>query len=160
MDVEKHEFSVLRKDIEEVGEAVEALGVMMENELHKTNLQLNQLNKSISDLISQEKTFKEEISELRSQIHETRELGEEFEATLSRTESRISELQKIFSAESIGKDDEDHTAEIRSDLFIIKRDLQFVRSNLKEILDHREYLDKKIKDFENRIDGLEKEKFA
>jgi len=79
---------------------------------------------------------------------------EEFEAKLSRTESRISELQRIF------KDDEDHTAGIKNDLLIIKRDLQFVRSDLKETLDHREYLDKKLKDFENRIDGLEKEKFA
>ncbi len=160
MQIEKHEFSVLRKDIEEVGEAVEALGVMMEAELQKINLQLNQLNKSVSDLISQEKNFKEEIYELRSQIsagsigQETKELLEEFEATVSRTESRISELQRIF------KDDEGHTAGIKNDLLIIKRDLQFVRSDLKEILDRREYLDKKLKDFENRIDGLEEEKFA
>jgi len=102
----------------------------METELQKINLQLNQLNKFISDLRSQEK------------------------ATISRTESRISELQRIF------KDDEDQTAGIKNDLLIIKRDLQFVRSNLKEILDHREHLDQKLKDFENRIDELEKEKFA
>jgi chromosome segregation ATPase len=160
MEIEKHEFSVLRKDIEEVGEAVETLGVMMETELQKINLQLNQLAKSISDIRSQEKDFKEEIYELRSQIsagsigHEIKEFFEEFEAVVSRTESRISELQRIF------KDDEDHTAGIKNDLLIIKRDLQFVRSDLKEILDRREYLDKKLKDFENRIDGLEKEKFA
>ncbi|KPK74019.1 MAG: hypothetical protein AMJ89_06980 [candidate division Zixibacteria bacterium SM23_73] len=160
MEIEKHEFFVLRKDIEEVGEAVEALGVMMETELQKINLQLNQLNKFISDLRSQEKNFKEEIYELRNQIstgaigQEIKEFFEEFEATISRTESRISELQRIF------KDDEDQTAGIKNDLLIIKRDLQFVRSNLKEILDHREHLDQKLKDFENRIDELEKEKFA
>ncbi|MCK4384858.1 MAG: hypothetical protein KAW52_01215, partial [candidate division Zixibacteria bacterium] len=166
MEIEKHEFSVLRKDIEEVGEAVEALGVMMETELQKISLHLNQLVKSISDIISQEKDFREEISELRNQIstgvnhtvhtagsigREIKEFFEEFEATVSRTESRISELQRIF------KDEEDHTAGIKNDLLIIKRDLQFVRSDLKEILNRREYLDKKLKDFENRIDGLEKE---
>jgi len=160
METEKHEFCVLRKDVEEVGEAVETLGVMMETELQKINLQLNQLNKSISDIRNQEKSFEEEISELKNQIstgsigQEIKEFFEEFEATVSRTESRISELQRIF------KDEEDHTAGIKNDLLIIKRDLQFVRSDLKEILDHREYLDKKLKDFENRIDGLEKEKFA
>lgn len=160
MQIEKHEFGVLRKDVEEVGEAVETLGVMMETELQKINLQLNQLNKFISDLRSQEKNFKEEIYELRNQIstgsigQKIKEFFKEFEATVSRTESRISELQRAF------QDDEDHTAGIRNDLLIIKRDLQFVRSDLKEILDHREHLDKKLKDFENRIDGLEKEKFA
>jgi chromosome segregation ATPase len=160
MEIEKHEFCVLRKDIEEVGEAVETLGVMMETQLQKINLQLNQLNKFISDLRSQEKNFKEEIYELRNQIstgaigQEIKEFFEEFEAVVSRTESRISELQRIF------KDDEDHTAGIKNDLLIIKRDLQFVRSDLKEILGHREYLDKRLKDFENRIDGSEKEKIA
>lgn len=153
-------MQIEKKDIEEVGEAVEALGVMMETELQKISLHLNQLAKSISDIRSQEKSFKEEISELKNQIstgsigQETKELLEEFEATLSRTESRIGELQRAF------QDDEDLTAGIRNDLLIIKRDLQFVRSNLKEILDHREYLDEKLKDFENRIDGLEKERFA
>ncbi|MCK4386170.1 MAG: hypothetical protein KAW52_07900 [candidate division Zixibacteria bacterium] len=166
MELEKREFSVLRKDIEEVGEAVEALGVMIQAELQKISLQLNQLSKSISDLRSQDENFKEEIYELRSQIPtesiggEIKELLEEFEATVSRTESRISQLQRILSAGSEGEDEEDPTAQIKNDLLIIKRDLQFVRSDLKEILDRREYLDKKLKDFENRIDGLEKEKFA
>lgn len=159
-------MQIQKKDIEEVGEAVEALGVMMEAELRKINLKLNHLSKSIFDLRSQEKNSKEEISQLRNQIsagsmgQETRELLEKFGATVSRTESRISELQRIFSAGSIGEDEEDHTAEIKNDLLIIKRDLQFLRSDLKEISDHREYLDKKLKDFENKIDGLEKDKFA
>jgi chromosome segregation ATPase len=143
-----------KKDIIEVGEAVEALGVMMERELQKINLQLNQLIKFISDNISQEKTFKEEIGELRNQIQKTGGLLERLEAAVSRTESRISELQTVF------QDEEDITAEIRNDLLIIKRDLQFVRSDLKDFLDHREHLDKKLKDFENRIDGLEKERFV
>jgi chromosome segregation ATPase len=143
-----------KKDIIEVGEAVEALGVMMERELQKINLQLNQLIKFISDNISQEKTFKEEIGELRNQIQKTGGLLERLEAAVSRTESRISELQTVF------QDEEDITAEIRNDLLIIKRDLQFVRSDLKEFLDHREHLDKKLKDFEDRINGLEKERFV
>ena len=153
-------MQIEKKDIEEVGEAVEALGVMMERELQKINLHLSQLSKSITDIINQGKNFKEEIAELRNQIsagpigEETRELLEQFETTVSRTESRVSELQRLF------RDEEDPTAEIRNDLVAIKRDLQFVRSDLKKILDHKEDLDKKLKDFENRIEGLEKERFS
>jgi len=153
-------MQIEKKDIEEVGEAVEALGVMMERELEKINLHLSQLSKSITDIINQGKNFKEEIAELRNQIsagpigEETRELLEQFETTVSRTESRVSELQRLF------RDEEDPTAEIRNDLVAIKRDLQFVRSDLKKILDHKEDLDKKLKDFENRIKGLEKERFS
>ena len=153
-------MQIEKKDIEEVGEAVEALGVMMERELQKINLHLSQLSKSITDIINQGKNFKEEIAELRNQIsagsigQETRELLEQFETTVSRTESRVSELQRLF------RDEEDHTGEIRNDLLAIKRDLQFVRSDLKKILDHKEDLDKKLKDFENRIKGLEKERFS
>jgi len=153
-------MQIEKKDIEEVGEAVEALGVMMERELQKINLHLSQLSKSITDIINQGKNFKEEIAELRNQIsagsigQETRELLEQFETTVSRTESRVSELQRLF------RDEEDPTGEIRNDLLAIKRDLQFVRSDLKKILDHKEDLDKKLKDFENRIKGLEKERFS
>ncbi|MCJ7578695.1 MAG: hypothetical protein MUO91_09610, partial [candidate division Zixibacteria bacterium] len=88
-----------KKDIEEVGEAVEALGVMMERELQKINLQLNQLIQSISEARSQEKNWEEEIPELRSQIQKTKELLEGFEVAFSRTESRISELQTVFQDE-------------------------------------------------------------
>ena len=143
-----------KKDVEEVGEAVEALGVMVERELHRINLHLNQLAKSISDVTGQEKNSKEEISELKNQIQETREFLEAFQATVSRTESRINELQRIL------QDEEDPAAQIRNDLLIIKRDLQFVRSDLKEILDHREHLDEKIRDFDNRINRLENERLA
>ena len=143
-----------KKDVEEVGEAVEALGVMVERELHGINLHLNQLAKSLSDVAGQEKNSKEEISELKNQIQETREFLEAFQATVSRTESRINELQRIL------QDEEDPAAQIRNDLLIIKRDLQFVRSDLKEILDHREHLDEKIRDFDNRINRLENERLA
>ena len=143
-----------KKDVEEVGEAVEALGVMVERELHRINLHLNQLAKSISDVTGQEKNSKEEISELRNQIQETREFLEGFVATVSRTESRMAELHRIL------QDEEDPAAQIRNDLLIIKRDLQFVRSDLKEILDHREHLDEKIRDFDNRINRLENERLA
>jgi chromosome segregation ATPase len=143
-----------KKDIEEVGEAVEALGVMVERELHRINLHLNQLAKSMSDIAGQEKNSKEEILELKNQIQETREFLEAFQATVSRTESRIAELQRIL------QDEEDPAAQIRNDLLTIKRDLQFVRSDLKEISDHKENLDKKIKDFENRINRLENERLA
>ncbi len=143
-----------KKDIEEVGEAVEALGVMVERELHRINLHLNQLAKSLSDVVGQERGPKEEIPELRDQIQETREFLEGFEATVSRAESRIGELQRIL------QDEEDPAAQIRNDLLTIKRDLQFVRSDLKEILDHREHLDQKIKGFENRINRLENDRLA
>ncbi len=143
-----------KKDIEEVGEAVEALGVMVERELHRVNLHLGQLTKSISDVVGEEKSSKEEILEVKNQIQETREFLEAFQATVSRTESRINELQRIL------QDEEDPAAQIRNDLLIIKRDLQFVRSDLKEILDHREHLDEKIRDFDNRINRLENERLA
>ena len=143
-----------KKDIEEVGEAVEALGVMVERELHRINLHLDQLTKSLSEVVGQEKNSKEEISELKNQIQETREFLEAFQATVSRTESRINELQRIL------QDEEDPAAQIRNDLLIIKRDLQFVRSDLKEILDSREYMDKKLKDSQDRIDGLERDRFV
>ena len=134
--------------------AVEALGVMVERELHRINLHLDQLTKSLSDVVGQGKNSKEEISELKNQIQETREFLEAFQATVSRTESRINELQRIL------QDEEDPAAQIRNDLLIIKRDLQFVRSDLKEILDHREHLDEKIRDFDNRINRLENERLA
>jgi chromosome segregation ATPase len=147
-------MQIEKKDIEEVGEAVEALGVVVERELHRINLHLNQLAKSMSDVVGQEKNSKEEILELKNQIQETREFLEAFQATVSRTESRIAELQRILH------DEEDPAAQIRADLLIIKRDLQLVRSDLKEILNHKENLDKKTRDFENRIDRLENESLA
>ncbi len=147
-------MQIEKKDIEEVGEAVEALGVVVERELNRINLQLNQLAKSLSDVVCQEKSSKEEILELKNQIQETREFLEAFQAAVSHTESRIAELQRML------QDEEDPAAQIRGDLLIIKRDLQFVRSDLKEISNHREHLDKKIKDFENRIDRLENGRLA
>jgi chromosome segregation ATPase len=147
-------MQIEKKDVEEVGEAVEALGVMVERELHGINLRLNQLAKSLSEVLGQERGSKEEISELRDQIQETREFLEAFQATVSRTESRIAELQRVL------QDEEDPAAQIRNDLLAIKRDLQFVRSDLKEVLDHREHLDQKIKGFDNRINRLENDRLA
>jgi len=147
-------MEIEKKDIIEVGEAVEALGLMMEGELQRIDLQLSQLSKSIGDVLSQEKNLEDEIYELKNQIQETKELLEEFQAVVSRTESRISELQRTW------QDEGDSTSEIKDDFLIIKKDLQFIRSDLKEILESREYLDKKLKDFQNRIDGLERERFV
>ena len=143
-----------KRDIIAVGEAVEALGLMMEGELQRVDLQLSQLSKSIGDVLNQEKNLEDEIYELKNQIQETKELLEEFQAVVSRTESRISELQRTW------QDEGDSTSEIKDDFLIIKRELQFIRSDLKEILESREYLDKKLKDFQNRIDGLERERFV
>jgi len=139
-----------RRDIEEVGEAVEALGIMLEKELGAINQRLVELYRFVSQMKEEERNFKEEVQKLKEEMIKTQKLLQGFEILISRTESKLIDLQKVFS------DEEDYTGEIKSDLLIIKRDLQFTRSDLKELLKRQEDVEKKLKDLEERKEGLEK----
>jgi chromosome segregation ATPase len=120
-----------RRDIEEVGEAVEALGIMVEEELTAINQRLGELHTFISLMKEEEQSFKVELLGLKNEMMKTQEVVKGLENIVSRTESRLIDLQKGIS------DEEDFSEDIKNDLLIIKRDLQFVRSDLKELLEQR-----------------------
>ncbi len=143
-----------KRDIEEVGEAVEALGIMLEKELGGIKQDLAELYRFVAQMKKEGEKFSGEVQKLKEEMTRTQKLLQGFETLISRTESKLIDLQKVFS------DEEDYTGEIKSDLLIIKRDLQFARSDLKELLKRsagsigQEYLEKKL-DLEERKEGLE-----
>ena len=139
-----------RRDIEEVGEAVEALGIMLEKELGGIKQGLAELYRFVAQINEREKNFSQEVQKLKEEMIKTQKLLQGFEILISRTESKLIDLQKVFS------DEEDFSGEIKSDLLIIKRDLQFTRSDLKELLKRQENVEKKLKDLEERKEGLGK----
>ena len=139
-----------RRDIEEVGEAVETLGIMLEKELGAINQRLVELYRFVAQMKEEERNFSGEVQKLKEEMIKNQKLLQGFEILISRTESKLIDLQKVFS------DEEDYTGEIKSDLLIIKRDLQFTRSDLKELLKRQEDVEKKLKDLEERKEGLEK----
>ena len=121
-----------RRYIEEVGEAVEALGIMLEKELGEIKQALAALYQSLGGIRDQEKNLNGELQKLREEVKNMDGFLQGVENMMSRTESRLADLQTDSSEE------EDLAGEIKNDLLVVKRELQFVRSDLKELLTHQE----------------------
>jgi chromosome segregation ATPase len=126
-----------RRYIEEVGEAVEALGIMLEKELGGIKQALGALYQSLGGIKDQEKNLNGELQKLREEVKNIDGFLHGVENMMSRTESRLTDLQTGSS------DEEDLGEEIKADLLVVKRELQFVRSDLKELLIHQETMAKK-----------------
>lgn len=130
-----------RRYIEEVGEAVEALGIMLERELGAIKQGLAELYQSLAQIKDEEKNLSQELQKLKDETKTREGFLRGLENIMSRTESRLTDLQKDYS------DEEDLAGEIKNDLLVIKRELQFVRSDLKELLKQQEdVVDKRSKD--------------
>jgi chromosome segregation ATPase len=117
-----------RRDIEEVGVAVEALGIMLEKQMGLLHQRLAELYRLLAESREENKNPLERIKKMGEDITKTQKSFEHFENVLSRTDSRLVDLQKDLT------DEEDLTQEIKNDLLIIKRDLQMLRSDMKELL--------------------------
>ncbi len=130
-----------RRDLEEVGEAVEALGIMLEKQLGTLRQGLAELYRMLAQDKEDEKGFRKETKSMGQQITEMRTSVEQLGNIQSRTESRLADLQTGLSEE------EDLTGEIKNDLLAIKRDLQLLRSDMKELLERQERLEKRHQDF-------------
>ncbi len=154
-------MEIEKKDIEEIGEAIEALGKMLETELQNLNLRLEKLEDLVSEPLEiNEIDEKEEVKEekkipkpdyydLKKDTNEIREFLESFDVRLARVEQKTVELLRQFEEENISS--------MKNDLFIIRKELEFIRSDTKELLDKKEELDKKIQDLEKRIEGSKEE---
>lgn len=146
MDIEK-------EDIEEIGEAIEALGKMVEAELQEINLRLKKLENLASEPVvveEEEEEQKQKIPrpdyyELKKDSNEIREFLESFDVRLARVEQKTVEILREFQEQDISS--------MKNDLFLIRKDLEFMRSDTKELLDKKEELDKKIEDLEKPIEG-------
>lgn len=152
-------MEIEKEDIEEIGEAVEALGKMLEAELQNINLRLEKLEdlfsepfevKEIEEEVKEEKKIpRPDYYELKKDTSEIREFLESFDVRLARVEQKTVELLRQFEEENISS--------MKNDLFIIRKELEFIRENTKELIDKKEELDKKIKDIEKRIEGTKEE---
>lgn len=148
-------MEIEKEDIEEIGEAIEALGKMVEAELQEINLRLKKLEHLASEPAVVEEEEEEEKEkqtiprpdyyELKKDTNEIREFLESFDVRLARVEQKAVELLREFQEENISS--------MKNDLFLIRKDLEFIRSDTKELLDKKEELDKKIQDLEKRIEG-------
>ena len=127
-----------RRYIEEVGEAVEALGIMLEKELGEIKQALAALYQSLGGIRDQEKNLNGELQKLREEVKNMDGFLQGVENMMSRTESRLADLQTDSSEE------EDLAGEIKNDLLVVKREMQFVRSDLKELLTHQETMVKRL----------------
>ena len=127
-----------RRYIEEVGEAVEGLGIMLEKELGEIKRALAALYQSLGGIKDQEKNLNGELQKLREEVKTMDGFLHGVENMMSRTESRLTDLQTGSS------DEEDLGEEIKADLLVVKRELQFVRNDLKELLTHQEAMAKRL----------------
>jgi septation ring formation regulator EzrA len=136
-----------RRYIEEVGEAVEALGIMLERELGRITQGLAELYRMVTLTQDQEKTISQKMDDLKDDMLRTQKHLGEFETMISRVESRLLDLQKDLS------DEEDDAADIKNDLLVIKKDLQFARSDIKELLKRQDDLEKGLMHPQERDEG-------
>ena len=132
-----------KDDIQEISQAVEKLGEMVEESLARVNQKLGNLDEFLG---SQEKGIKQELYEIKEEMGEINEFLENYDARISRIEIKLSELFK--GKEGALPDFEK--------FFDLKMLLTSLKEDIKEFLGHEEYVDRKLKDFEGRMDDLEK----
>lgn len=121
-----------RKDLEEVGEAVEALGIMLERQLGVIQQRLVELYRLLAQSTEDDNDSRGQTKRMDQHIAEIRTSLEQLGNIQSRTESRLADLQTGLS------DEEDLTGDVKSDLLAIRRDLQLLRSDVKELLEGQE----------------------
>ncbi|UCB53139.1 MAG: hypothetical protein JSV10_03395 [Candidatus Zixiibacteriota bacterium] len=141
-----------RRYIEEVGEAVEALGIMLEKELGEIRQGLAGLYQSVNRISNEEKDLSQELQKLREEVKAMDGFLRGVESIMSRTESRLTDLQKAYS------DEEDIAGEIKNDLLVMKRGLQFLRSDLKELLERQGKAEKVLEGERAEREGAEERK--
>jgi hypothetical protein len=150
-------MEIEKEDIEEIGEAIEALGKMMEAELQEINLRLKKLENLASEPVVVEEEEEEEKQkiprpdyyELKKDTSEIREFLESFDVRLARVEQKTVEILREFQEHDISS--------MKNDLFLIRKDLEFIRNDTKELLDKKEELDKKIEHLEQKLKRSEGE---
>ena len=128
-----------RRYIEEVGEADEALGTMLEKELGEIKRALAALYQSLGGIKDHEKNLIGELQKLREEVKTADGFLRGVESIVSRTESRLTDLQTGSS------DEEDLAEEIKADLLVVKRELQFVRNDLKELLTRQDAMAERLR---------------
>jgi chromosome segregation ATPase len=128
-----------RRYIEEVGEAVEKLGIMLEQELGRINQGLVELYRMVAKIKEEGTDLSEKVQTFKDQIDETKKLLQGFDNKLSKLEFKLVGTQKDL-------EEENNLEEIRADLLAIKGEFQFARSDLKELLKRQEDLEGILRD--------------
>jgi chromosome segregation ATPase len=123
-----------RRYIEEVGEAVENLGIMLEQELGRINQGLVELYHMVAKIKEEGTDLSEKIQLFKDQMDETKRLLQGFENKLSKLEFKLAGTQK-------DPEDENNLEEIRTELLAIKGELQFAKNDLKELLKRQDDLE-------------------
>lgn len=141
-----------RKDLEEVGEAVESLGIMLERELGMVQQRLVELHRFLVRSREEEGDPRTETENLKLEIGKAVKSLEKFEKLLSRTESKLTDVQTDVS------DQENLFAEIKSELAAMKRELQLFRSDIGFLLKEKEHLKGDAKEPEDENDLQENRK--
>jgi chromosome segregation ATPase len=145
-------MSVEKEDIDALGEALEAIGNLLENEFTKFNQRLTWLEKFLTEKEPEGKVYKQEFYELKKDMQEIREFLESFDVRMARIEQKVIDIQREAQEGGI--------SEIKNDIFLIQKELEFIRTDTRELLEKKEFLDKKMKDLDERLRRLEGEKFA
>lgn len=145
-------MSVEKEDIDALGEALEAIGNLLEDEFTKLNQRLTWLEKFLTEKEPEGKVYKQEFYELKKDMQEIREFLESFDVRMARIEQKVIDIQREAQEGGI--------SEIKNDIFLIQKELEFIRTDTREILEKKEFLDKKMKDLDERLRRLEGEKFA
>lgn len=146
-------MEIEKEDIEEIGDAIEALGKMVETELQSISIRLEKLESLFSESVVVEEDEAKETQripkpdyyELKKDTNEIREFLESFDVRLARVEQKTIELLREFQEENISS--------MKNDLFLIRKELEFLRNDTRELMDKKEELDKKIQDIEKRMEG-------
>lgn len=128
-----------RRYIEEVGEAVEKLGIMLEQELGRINQGLVELYRMVAKIKEEGTDLSEKVQTFKDQMDETKKLLQGFDNKLSKLEFKLAGTQK-------DPEDENNLEEIRADLLAIKSEFQFARNDLKELLKRQDDLEEILRD--------------
>ena len=128
-----------RRYIEEVGQAVENLGIMLEQELGRINQGLVELYRMVAKIKEEGTDLGERVQTVKDQMDETKKLLQGFENKLYKLEFKLLGAQKDL-------EDENNLEEIRGDLLAVKSEFQFARSDLKELLKRQDDLEGILRD--------------
>jgi chromosome segregation ATPase len=123
-----------RRYIEEVGQAVENLGIMLEQELGRINQGIVELYRMVGKINEEETNLSEKFQAFKEQMDENKKLLQGFDNKISKLEFKLAGTQKDL-------EDENGLEEIRADLLAIKSEFQFARSDLKELLKRQDDLE-------------------
>ena len=122
-------MSVEKEDIDALGEALEAIGTLIENEFQRLNQRLDWLEKALAEQEPESKVYKQEVFELKKDTQEIRELLESFDMRLARIEQKVIDIQRETQEGGI--------SELKNDLFLMQKELEFIRNDTKEILERK-----------------------